>query len=148
LFRSDADDIAVGRTVVNPSPLFTVEDESELLALWRLVAEAKFAEHPDDKDLWGSPLVNALSKRLGEALREAARKSPTPGETERHDAWVESLRNNVVLAVVKQRLKEDAQSAQWRAFTFVEKAGYVRDCISPFLADDVLVKELIEEAEA
>jgi hypothetical protein len=33
------------------APLFEVRDEYELLALWRLVAEAKFQSDPDDADL-------------------------------------------------------------------------------------------------
>lgn len=129
-------------------PLFVVDDPIELLALWRLVAEAKFAGNPDDRDLWGSPIVNALSKRLGEALRESARRSATTGEVERHDAWVQSLRNNVVLPIVKQRLKSDATSEMWLKFCPEDKAKYVRECVSPFIADDQLVAELVRDAEA
>lgn len=130
------------------SPLFVVEDESELLALWRLVAEAKFAAVPDDQDLWGSPLVNALSKKLGEALREAAARSGRPGDLSRHESWVGSLRTNVVLPVVKRRLKEDARSAWWGELSTGAKAEYVRDCVSPFLPDRELVEELMLEAES
>lgn len=131
-----------------PAPLFVVDDEMELLALWRLVAEAKFAESPDDRDLWGSPFVNALSKRLGEGLREAEVRRGAPGGVERHDKWVRSLRENVVLPVIKRRLKEEVQTDRWRKLGPHQKSQFVRECVSPFVADDELVEELIREAEA
>ncbi|WP_431095422.1 hypothetical protein [Polaromonas aquatica] len=130
------------------TPLFVVDDEMELLALWRLVAEARFAEDPDDTDLWGSRYVNELSKRIGAAMREAARRSSRPGEIEKHERWVLSLRENIALPVVKRRLREDARSAWWAEWSQEEKQTYVRDCVSPFRPDSELVEELIYEAEA
>lgn len=130
------------------TPLFVISDEMELLALWRLVAEAKFAMEPDDRDLWGSPLVSVLSKRLGDALREAARRSSRPGELARVESWAASLRTNVVLPIVQRRLQEDAGSESWARLTHAEKGNYVRDCVAPFCPDAELVEELIRGAEA
>lgn len=127
------------------APLFEVWDEYELIALWRLVAEAKFQSNPDDTDLWGSPYVHALSKRIGDALLRCAN---TKAGAVRHLEWRASLESNVVLPVVKKNLQRDATNAAWKAFSQAEKIAYLRGCVAPFEVSDALAEQLIREAEA
>jgi hypothetical protein len=130
----------------NPKPLFVVSDEYELLALWRLVAEAKFQPEPEDADIWGSPYVHSLSKRIDDALLECA-KSRSVEEAQRHLSWRASLESNVVLPVVKKNLKNDAASAQWKTWTMDQKIAYLRGCVAPFEVPSALAEQLIREAE-
>lgn len=125
--------------------MFKVSDEYELLALWRLVAEAKFQSDPDDTDLWGSPYVHALSKRIGDALLHCANNK---GGAVRHLEWRASLESNVVLPVVKKNLQRDAANAAWKAFSPNEKIAYLRGCVAPFEVSDALAEQLIREAES
>jgi hypothetical protein len=126
------------------APLFEVWDEYELLALWRLVAEAKFQSDPDDADLWGSPYVHALSKRIGDALLQCA---DNKGDALRHLQWRASLESNVVLPVVRKNLQRDAAKAAWQTWTQDEKIAYLRGCVAPFEVPDALAKQLLREAE-
>lgn len=130
----------------NPKPLFVVSDEYELLALWRLVAEAKFHPDPEDTDLWGSPFVHSLSKRIDDALLECAKLKDVE-HARRHLSWRASLESNVVLPVVKKKLKDDAASAQWGSWRMDEKIAYLRGCIAPFEVSSALAEQLIREAE-
>jgi hypothetical protein len=129
-----------------PKPLFVVSDEYELLALWRLVAEAKFHPDPYDTDLWGSPYVHSLSKRIDDALLECAQIKGME-QTQRHLSWRASLESNVVLPVVKKKLKGDAVSVEWKSWTMDERITYVRACVAPFEVSSDLAQRLIREAE-
>lgn len=130
----------------HPKPLFVVSDEYELLALWRLVAEAKFQPEPEDADIWGSPYVHSLSKRIDDALFECA-KSKGVEKAQRHLAWRASLESNVVLSVVKKNLKNDVAGAQWKTWTMDEKIAYLRGCVAPFDMSATFAEQLILDAE-
>jgi AMMECR1 domain-containing protein len=128
-------------------PLFAVSDEYELLALWRLVAEAKFHPTPEDTDIWGSPFVNALSKRVDEAIFERAKRQGLEQER-RHLAWRASLERNIFFPAIQQKLRNDASGSLWKTWTSDQKEAHVRGCIAPFEASSALVEKLIHEAEA
>ena len=130
----------------NPKPLFVVSDEYELLALWRLVAEAKFHPDPEDTDLWRSPFVHSLSKRIDDALFECA-KLRSSEAAQRHLSWRHSLESNIVLSAVKKNLKNEAANAQWKTRTMDEKIAYLRGCVAPFEVSSALAEQLIREAE-
>src|SRR4051812_22844997 len=119
-----------------PQTLFTVTDRNELLALSRLVAEAKFQSNPDDAVLWGSPYVHELAKRISEAILNSYRAKGELGLADRHIRWTESLPKNVVLPIVQSNLRRDASRKFWQAMTRDDKVAYVRGCIAPFVATD------------
>ena len=129
-------------------PLFSVSDSTELLALWRLVAEAKFQLDPDDADLWGSPYVNALSQRIADALLNSYEMQGDGEAIARHKRWVSSLESNVVLPVVRARLKADAATEWWLKKSLAQKLAYVRECVAPFEASVIFLEGLVREAEA
>lgn len=129
------------------SPLFEVSDPIELLALWRLVAEAKFHENPEDTDLWGSPYVRALSQRISDALLQSYQDSGNESRVRSHQEWIASLPSNVVLPVVRSRLRSDATQPWWGAMTEEQKIEYVRGCVVPFLTTEEFTKKLISEVE-
>lgn len=80
-------------------------------------------------------------------MLEAYRSSGKLDDVERHQQWLKSLPNNIVLPVVKAQLKRDAQSRQWPS-DYDAKVIYVRGCIAPFLAPEDFIRQLIDEAEA
>jgi hypothetical protein len=129
-------------------PLFSVSDPAELLALWRLVAEAKFQPDPDDADLWGSPHVNAVSQRISDALLGSYELKGDAEAIARHHRWASSLETNVVLPVVRVRLKADATTEWWSKYSFAQKLAYVEECIAPFKPGSSFLEGLVREAEA
>ncbi len=133
---------------MNMSSLFTVEDPNELLALWRLVAEAKFQSAPDDTDLWGSPYVHALAQRISDALLRSRAAAGKLDAVETHKRWVESLPNNVVLPVIQAKLKIDAETSWWLGATHEQKLAYVRGCVAPFQPSPDFLEGLLRDAEA
>jgi hypothetical protein len=142
--RPKADGIKITKKM---KTLFQISDPTELLALWRLVAEAKFQATPDDADLWGSPFVHSLANKISDAMMDAYRVSGKLDDVERHQQWLKSLPNNIVLPVVKAQLKRDAQSRQWPV-SYQEKVTYVRGCVAPFLASEDFIRQLIDDAES
>ena len=128
-------------------PLFSVHDRSELLALWRLIAEAKFQADPDDTDLWGSPFVHSLAQKVADAMLADYLAQGDKEAVERHHRWCASLPKNIVLPVVKAQLKKDTKETWWSEATDERKMAYVRGCIAPFTADEEFIVSLIHEAE-
>lgn len=129
-------------------PLFTVSDPSELLALWRLVAEAKFQHDPDDTDLWSSPRVHSLAQRISDALLEYHRAAGDAQYVKAHISWVASLPSNVVLPVIQAQLKKDAHSPWWSALSWEQKLAYASGCVAPFQPEACFLEGLVREAEA
>ena len=130
------------------APIFSISDPTELLALWRLVAEAKFSEAPDDCDLWGSPFVHSLANRISDALIKDYQNKGDLQSVAAHERWLDSLPNNVVLPVIKAHLKRDASTQFWQGWSLDERLHYVRGCIAPFRASQELLLSLVREAEA
>ena len=128
--------------------LFSVSDPVELLALWRLVAEAKFQPDPEDTDLWGSPHVHALARRISDALLSAQQAQGNVEAVRAHLRWVASLPNNVALPVIKANLRKDASSQWWSAQSHEQKLAYVEGCVAPFQTDGEFLEGLVREAEA
>lgn len=127
--------------------LFVVTDRYELLALWRLVAEAKFQSDPDDRDLWGSPYVHALATRIAKAMLDDHQNMGDQDAIERHVRWKQSLPNNVVLPTIKANLLRDASEKWWLAMSKEEKVAYVRGCVAPFEPNDDFISTLLQDAE-
>lgn len=128
-------------------PLFAVHDRTELLALWRLIAEAKFSADPDDTDLWGSPYVHKLAQKVADAMFADYVAQGDKEAIDRHRRWCASLPENIVLPVVRAQLKRDVAKGWWKESTEERKIAYVRGCIAPFTADEKYIKELLHEAE-
>jgi hypothetical protein len=132
----------------NSAPLFSVTDPYELLALWRLVAEAKFHPAPEDADLWPSPYVESLARRIDEALLEVAKSKGDPAAVERHLAWRESLSNNIALDAIRLKLTKDAHEPWWKALSDPEKKSYILARTAPLVGDDQFLEALILEIKA
>lgn len=130
------------------APLFTVTDPIELLALWRLVAEAKFSPDPTDGDLWGSPYVHLLATRISRAILADHQARGDVAAIASHEQWLDSLANNTVLPIIQAQLKKDASWPWWHEQSAEQKLQYVRGCIAPFRAEPEMLQRLIQEAEA
>ena len=130
------------------APLFTVDDPTELLALSRAILDAKFQPEVRDRDLWGSPFVHALAARIDEALLNSYNGPNQERLVKNHLEWRASLsENSFVLAAIHARLKEDAQTAWWKAQSPESKLAYVKGCVAPYQPADSFLLRLINEAE-
>lgn len=129
-------------------PLFCVDDPIELLALSRLVRDAKFQPECRDRDLWASPYVHALAARIDEAMLASYQGEHRERHIKNHLEWRASLpQNSQVLAAIRARLKEDAQTPWWREQSAESKLAYVRGCVAPYQPEDAFLRDLIHEAE-
>ena len=130
------------------APLFVVDDPIELLALSRLILDAKFQPELRDRDLWGSPYVSALATRVDEALLNSYGGERKDHLVKNHLEWRASLpQNSFVLAAVRSRLKETAQSSWWQQQSMESKLAYLRGCVAPYQPDDQFLLGLISDAE-
>lgn len=133
---------------MSTAPLFSVSDPVELLALWRLVAEAKFQSSPDDTDLWSSPYVHALAQRISDSQLKYSQDQGDEHQVQSHFRWVASLPNNIVLPVVQAQLKNDATKGWWSQLSREQKLAYVQGCVAPFEPGIEFLGGLIRDAEA
>ena len=129
-------------------PLFSISEPMELLPLWRLVAEAKFQSEPDDRDLWGSPYVHALSAKIADAMLKSYEAQGDTASIDAHRHWIESLPNNAVLPAIRSKFKLDASTQWWKEFSQQQRLEYVRGCIAPFEVSEEFLKGLVIDAEA
>lgn len=129
-------------------PLFVVDDPTDILVLWRLVAEAKFQAQPDDQDLWGSPYAHALVQRISDAVLRSHELNGKQSAVDAHHRWVKSLPNNIALPIVRAQLKKDAASPWWHEQTYDQKLAYLQGCVAPFQPEVEFLEALLREAEA
>lgn len=114
-----------------------VDDRHELLALHRALLEAKFVRDPEDRDVAGSPLVAAIASRV---VEELAATDPA------WDEWRQAEKHPARVDVVKRRLREIG--GKWQAWSHQEREAYVAILLSPLVASEALLKELLATLEA
>lgn len=130
------------------SSLFSVENPDEPWALWRLVFDAKFQTELRDSDLFGSPFVEALAKRIDEAMLRSYRLQGKSESVELHRQWRKSLPQNLfVLHAVTARLKEDGKSKWWNSQSHDSKIAYVRGRLVPFEPTDDMLEKLVQQVD-
>ena len=123
---------------------FVVTDEAELRALIKALIEAKFHPAPECPEVQGSPSVARLCERAVEAIAQCEESKGKSGNADRTRAWFRDVRNNLVLTAVRRQIAEHADSKLWIEWPAEKRAEFVRMLLSPYVADDDLVNELIE----
>ena len=124
--------------------LFSVSDPMELLALHRALMEAKFHPNPEHREIQGSPFVARIAERVVDALiqYEISERNKTAGDS--WISWRDATKHDLCLNVVRQRLAETSRII-WDNMTSDARRAYVRDLLSPLIAGDDLIGNLIDE---
>lgn len=128
-------------------PLFAVENNEDLWALWCLMIDAKFQPAQRDRLLWGSPHVRNIAASLDEAVLASYVAAGKDQHIEQHLRWRKSLPENELLEAVRTRLHQDSAEAWWRSWSAAEKKAYVRGCVVPFSPTEEFLDKLIAEAD-
>ncbi|MDP2095767.1 MAG: hypothetical protein Q8K50_18035 [Hydrogenophaga sp.] len=130
-------------------PLLSLETPEEIHVLWRLMFDAKFQTALRDKDLWSSPWVHELARKIDEARLRAYEVEGKPQYAERHLKWKRSFAENpLVSEATSTRLKEMIRTDWWKSQTAGAQLEFVRGCLAPYEAEDDELVNLIRAAEA
>lgn len=124
--------------------LFSVTDPMELLALHRALMEAKFHPNPESREIQGSPFVARIAERVVDALIQNEISEGRKGTADSWTAWRDAAKHDRCLSVAKQRLAETSKSI-WESMASDARRAYVRDLLSPLIADDGLIGRLVDE---
>ena len=116
-------------------PQITVHGVHELVALDKVLREAKFSEQPYDSAIAGSPIVAELARRTRAALQQGV---PTSGAADE----VQPGQREWTISLGTAR-----RARLWSDWSQHEKRGYVRDLLSPYDVSDASVDRFINEVE-
>jgi hypothetical protein len=102
----------------------SIDDYDQLMALHRVMMEAKFTTDPNDFDIQGSPLVAAIAHQIVKSLTEMDSGKTGEAARSKWQAW-------------------RTISPERRTLSASEQTQYVKDLVSPLLISDELIRQLI-----
>ena len=115
---------------------FEVTNEAELIALHRALFEAKLGNDPIDTDIPGSPILITLHERIIEALIDGV-----PPKRKHWDEWRVAERHPQRLEIVRDRV---CGASHWKSLSAEERRQLVERFLSPLIATDQSVQEIVE----
>lgn len=123
---------------------FIVDSTPEIYALHRVFREAKFSIEPDDDEIAGSPLVNAMFLRVMDLIVEQSVQEDGGIARERWARWlaIDASRDEWHAA-----LRRATKVANWSAMTAHEKSSRARDILCPFECSPELLAEFIAQVD-
>lgn len=124
---------------------FTVTEYYEMLALHRMLVEAKFNPSPEDLDIAASPLAGKLMEKLVGVLANAELERGHPDKKERWESWREIDKSG---RFWKSAISYGVARPEWHDWSELEKSQFAENVLRPFLTNSQLVAEYISEVEA
>ncbi len=130
--------------------LFTVEDPYEVNVLMRALFAAKFHAPDDGPELAGSPILARLCERAIESFITAQEAGLLPGFHASNAAQTRTyygslLPDEKIIASVRGHLSViAAHRGNWSRWSPDERADYIRLVFRPFVAENTLVREMID----
>ncbi len=119
---------------------FLINNYNELMALHRVVMEAKFSLQPNDPGIQGSPLVSMIANQTIESLIEMEVEKEGEAARLKWQEWRKISPDRKEYQFIQAKLKSDAS---WKTWSFDEQAKYVKDLASPLEITDELVGDLL-----
>ncbi|NJN30586.1 MAG: hypothetical protein HC824_09260 [Synechococcales cyanobacterium RM1_1_8] len=119
---------------------FLIENYDELMALHRVVMEAKFSVEPNDPVIQGSPFVSTIANQVVEALIEM--EVEKEGETSRlkWQEWRKLSPERREYQIIQAKLKSNTS---WKTWNFDQQVKYVKDLASPLQVADELISNFL-----
>ncbi|WP_340399395.1 SMI1/KNR4 family protein [Paenibacillus sp. FSL H8-0079] len=128
---------------MNKSKLL-VEEETELLALHRVLLEAKFNLSPSDYHIQASPFAAELAQRVLKTIVELQAATDV-NKKERWSNWLEQKKDWIWERCLSYMLK--TPPFHWRTMEQVTKCKYVKWLFSPYDPSEEDVTRFIDELE-
>jgi hypothetical protein len=120
--------------------IFSIDDYDQLMALHRVMMEAKFTPEPNDRDIQGSPLVAAIADQIVECLTDMDSAKTGAAARSKWQAWRTISPERREYQIIQAKLNSESA---WRKLSAAEQTQYVKDLVSPLLISDQLIRELI-----
>ena len=116
-----------------------LENEFELLALHKVLMEAKYNEKYNNIDVQGSPIVKNLCDKVFNLLIETSSDADAKKWLEWRNLEVHSDR----IPNLKNRL-EKIHSSRWVPLTNEQRIEYIECLVRPLVANEKTIKELVD----
>ncbi len=120
--------------------VFSISNYDELMALHRVVMEAKFSIDPNDSAIQGSPLVATISDQVVEALMNIEISKEGEASRVKWQKWREISPERREYQIIQAKIRAEAS---WKAWSFDEQTGYIKILVSPLTISEELINELI-----
>jgi hypothetical protein len=120
--------------------MFSISNYDELMALHRVVMEAKFSIDPNDSAIQGSPLVALIADQVVEALMSVEIGKEGEASRVKWQKWREISPERREYQIIQAKIKAEAL---WKTWSFDEQVNYIKFLVSPFQISDELINELI-----
>lgn len=121
---------------------FTVNNYYELLAIHKVMMEARFSSHPNDPEVAGSPVAASLHERVIDKLIsiDAANR----GESARDEwlAWLELTKDHKEWSVALERAYGDNR---WDTWGEMEQRFFAMTLLAPFDVSESLLAEFVNK---
>ena len=125
------------------SAIFQVTDYYKLMALHKALMQAKFARHPVDPIISGSPLIADMANQIVETL---AQMEIERGQPERAQDWKFRIDpSGEVWQIALSRINPNEK--MWQKWTLEEKKQFCALLLSPFEFDEELLLEFVRQAD-
>ncbi|WP_128103481.1 SMI1/KNR4 family protein [Paenibacillus sp. DCT19] len=121
-----------------------VEEETELLALHRVLLEAKFNLSPSDNQIQASPFTAALAQRVLRTI-VGLQSATDVNKIERWSNWLEQKKDWIWERCLSYMLRN--QPSHWIRMDYVTKRDYVQWLFSPYALHEEDVERFIDEVE-
>ncbi len=120
--------------------VFSIDNYYELMALHRVIMEAKFSIDPNDLEIQLSPMVAKIADQVVEVLIEMEVIKEGESSRLKWQEWREISPDRREYQIVQTKIKSEVL---WKTWSFNEQKTYVRNLFSPFQISDELISELV-----
>ena len=124
-----------------------LKDKWELLALHKIIFEAKYSESPDNLDVQGSPLAKDIYEKVFSLLIEQCKSEGDLLKVEQWHAWRKLENHPDRLENLKTRLRA-IHFSSWVPLNRKDKVDYIECLVSPLLPNAESTEELISYANS
>lgn len=126
--------------------VFQVSDYYKLLALHKALMHAKFARHPIDPIISGSPFIAEMAEQIVSTL---AAMEIERGYPERSKDWKMRVDpDGEIWQIALSRIfTQKWVSDKWKSWPLGEKKNFAKLLICPFMIDDDLLLKFIQDAD-
>lgn len=119
----------------------------DLLALHRIILEAKFCGSPSDPAVALSPRTATIANQVVDSIVGVLESENRGAEAEEWRAWRMGLSGrDREFGVVKSLLEKILD--EWAGYSYEEKVEAIRDFAAPFVPSDKEIEGLIEYADS
>ncbi len=122
------------------SEQFLVSTYHELLAIHKVMLEARFSDQPFDTELSGNPVAASLHERVITALRDIDRQNDNDEADAAWNQWLTISSDRREWSIALDRAQRESR---WDGWEEMERRFYVLTLLSPFDVSEALLAEFV-----